>query len=274
MPARWSVFFAVEMRMFVLVLLVGCGKIGLFDVETGFDLTFGDVIAALVVEEIFVVVRLGFGVGLILDRLFAILGRNFLGRARGSFGLFFGFEFFIGDNGGAGLDRFKAFFFRVAASLALLFFEQRLTIGDRDLIIVGMDFVEGEEALAVAAILHESRLQRRLNPRHLGKIDVSLERPLGRGLEIKFLDLRTVENNHAGLFPVAGVYQHAFHGNLRAAHRGAPSGHAASDGAALFRDGWKAGASPPAAGPLGLARGLWRSWSYQFTLWLAARPFA
>src|SRR6185312_16509148 len=97
------IVFAVEMRMFVLVLLVGCGKIGLFDVETGFDLTFGDVIAALVVEEIFVVVRLGFGVGLILDRLFAILGRNFLGRARGSFGLIFGFEFFIGDNGGAGL---------------------------------------------------------------------------------------------------------------------------------------------------------------------------
>ena len=75
-----------------------------------------------------------------------------------------------------------------------------------------------QEALAIAAILHKGGLQRRLNARHLGEIDVSLERPLGRGLEIKFLDFGSVENDHPCLFRVAGVDKHAFgHGNLRRA---------------------------------------------------------
>jgi hypothetical protein len=42
---------------------------------------------------------------------------------------------------------------------ALFRLDQRLTVGDRDLVIVGMDFAEGEEAMAVAAILDEGRLQ-------------------------------------------------------------------------------------------------------------------
>nr|WP_312000593.1 hypothetical protein [Bradyrhizobium altum] len=42
---------------------------------------------------------------------------------------------------------------------ALVGFDQRLTVGDRDLVIVGMDFAEGEEAVPVAAILDEGSLQ-------------------------------------------------------------------------------------------------------------------
>jgi hypothetical protein len=54
------------------------------------------------------------------------------------------------------------------AVLALLFglamgafvgFDQRLTVGDRDLVIVGVNFAEGEEAVAVAAIFDEGRLE-------------------------------------------------------------------------------------------------------------------
>ena len=59
------------------------------------------------------------------------------------------------------------------ALLLGLFLKQGLTIGDRDLIIVGVNFSEGEEAVAIAAVIHESRLQRRLNARHLGKIDIA-----------------------------------------------------------------------------------------------------
>ena len=99
--------------------------------------------------------------------------------------------------------------FLAAAGFGLLLGDQRLPVGDRDLVIVGMDFREGEEALAVAAIFDKGGLQRRLNARHLGEIDVALERPLGSGLEIKFLDLGTVENDHPGLFRVAGVDKHA-----------------------------------------------------------------
>ena len=40
-----------------------------------------------------------------------------------------------------------------------LFLQQRLPVRDRDLVVVGMDFVEGEEAVAVAAVVDEGGLQ-------------------------------------------------------------------------------------------------------------------
>src|SRR6266851_1499929 len=58
---------------------------------------------------------------------------------------------------------------------AFVCFDQRLAIGDRDLIIVRMDFAEGEKAVAVATVLDEGRLQRRLYPRDLGEIDVAAQ---------------------------------------------------------------------------------------------------
>ena len=58
---------------------------------------------------------------------------------------------------------------------ALVLGDQRLPVGDRDLIVVGMDFAEGEEAVAVAAVVDEGGLQRRLDARHLGQIDVAAE---------------------------------------------------------------------------------------------------
>ncbi len=39
--------------------------------------------------------------------------------------------------------------------------EERLPVGDRNLIVVGMDFAEGEEAVSVPAIFDERRLKRR-----------------------------------------------------------------------------------------------------------------
>ncbi len=56
---------------------------------------------------------------------------------------------------------------------ALFLVDQRLPVGDRDLIIVRMDFAEGEEAVAVAAVIDEGGLQRRLDARHLRQIDIA-----------------------------------------------------------------------------------------------------
>ena len=56
---------------------------------------------------------------------------------------------------------------------ALLFVDQRLPVGDRNLIIIGMNFAEGQEAVAVAAVIDEGGLQRRLDPRDLGQVDVA-----------------------------------------------------------------------------------------------------
>src|SRR5690606_38949322 len=53
-----------------------------------------------------------------------------------------------------------------------LFGEQRFAIFLRDLVVVGVDFAEGEEAVAVTAKVDESRLQRWFYPGNLGKIDI------------------------------------------------------------------------------------------------------
>ena len=71
---------------------------------------------------------------------------------------------------------------------ALVGFDQRLTVGDRDLIVVRMDFAECQEAMAVAAIFDERRLQRRLYARDLGEIDIAAELLALGGLEIKLFD--------------------------------------------------------------------------------------
>ncbi|HSM95918.1 MAG TPA: hypothetical protein VLT91_07735, partial [Rhizomicrobium sp.] len=131
------IVFDDVMRMFVFVLVIPVGReIGLFDVEPGFDLAFGDVLAALVVEE-FVFVLFGLCVGLVFNRLSAVLGRNLLSAPCRGFRLFFGFKFLVGDHRGPGFDGFEAFFFCAAARFALLLFEQGLTVGDRDLVVVG-----------------------------------------------------------------------------------------------------------------------------------------
>jgi hypothetical protein len=91
---------------------------------------------------------------------------------------------------------------------ALIGFDQCLAVGDRDLIIVGMDFAEGQEAMAVAAILDEGRLQRRLYARDLGEVDVSTKLFALGGLEVKLFDSIAADHNDPGLFRVGSVDQH------------------------------------------------------------------
>ena len=86
--------------------------------------------------------------------------------------------------------------------------DQRLTVGDRNLIIVGMDFAEGEEAVAVAAIFDEGRLQRRFYPCHLGEVDIAAQLFALGSFEIKFLDAIAADHNDPGLFRVGGIDQH------------------------------------------------------------------
>ena len=74
------------------------------------------------------------------------------------------------------------------AVLARFFVEQRLTVGDRNLIIIGVDFGEGEEAVTVPAVIDEGGLKRGLHARHLRQIDIPPERLLARRFEIEFLD--------------------------------------------------------------------------------------
>ena len=86
--------------------------------------------------------------------------------------------------------------------------DQRLAIGDRNLIIVGMDFAEGEKAVAVAAIFDEGRLQRRLYARDLGEVDVAAQLLALGGFEIKLFDAIAADHNDPGLFRVGSIDQH------------------------------------------------------------------
>jgi hypothetical protein len=86
--------------------------------------------------------------------------------------------------------------------------DQRLPIGDRNLIIVRMDFAEGQKAVAVAAIFNEGGLQRGLYARDLGEIDISTQLFALGGLEIKLFDTIATDHNDPGLFRVGGIDQH------------------------------------------------------------------
>jgi hypothetical protein len=100
-----------------------------------------------------------------------------------------------------------ALFFRLAMR-ALVGLDQRLTVGDRDLVIVRMNFAEGEEAVAVAAIFDEGCLQRRLYPRDLGEVDIAAQLLALGGLEIKLFDAIAADHDDPGLFRVGGIDQH------------------------------------------------------------------
>jgi hypothetical protein len=99
-------------------------------------------------------------------------------------------------------------FFLGLAMGALIGFDQRLTIGDRNLIIVRMDFAEGQEAMAVAAIFNEGCLQRWLYAGDLGEIDVSAQLLALGSLEVKLFDTIAADHNDPSLFRVGGVDQH------------------------------------------------------------------
>ena len=91
---------------------------------------------------------------------------------------------------------------------ALLFVDQRLAVGDRDLIVVGVDFAERQEAVAIAAVVDERGLQRRLDARHLRQIDVAAELLTVCGLEVEFLDAIAAQNDHPGLLGMGRVDEH------------------------------------------------------------------
>ena len=94
------------------------------------------------------------------------------------------------------------------ALCALFLGDQRLPVGDRDLVVVGMDFAEGQKAVAIAAVVDEGRLQRRFDARDLGQIDVAAKLFAAGGLEVEFLDSIAAQNDHPGLLRMGRVDEH------------------------------------------------------------------
>ena len=89
-----------------------------------------------------------------------------------------------------------------------LFLDQGAAVGGGDLVIVGVDFREGQEAVAVAAVFDEGGLQRRFDPRHLRQVDVAGKLALVQRFKVELLDLGSVHDDHAGFFRMGCVDQH------------------------------------------------------------------
>ena len=71
-----------------------------------------------------------------------------------------------------------------------------------------MDFAERKEAVAIAAIFDERRLQRRLYTGDFGEIDIAAELFALGGLEIKFFDSIAADHNDPGFLRVGSIDQH------------------------------------------------------------------
>jgi hypothetical protein len=110
--------------------------------------------------------------------------------------------------------------------------DQGLPVGDRDLVVVRMNFAEGEKAVAVAAIFDEGRLKRGLYPRDLGEVDIAAQLLALGGLEIKFFDTIAADHDDPGLFRVGGIDQHfvGHFGTLDGGGRVGPRAHGARSG--------------------------------------------
>jgi hypothetical protein len=81
-----------------------------------------------------------------------------------------------------------------------------LTIGNRNLVVVWVDFTEGKEAVAVSAIFDKGRLKGRFDARYAGEVDVSFELLFILGLKVEFFDTAAANHDNACFLRVGGVY--------------------------------------------------------------------
>src|SRR5580704_12957120 len=175
-------------------------------------------------------------------------------------------------NGRAGCRRHRClyrleFILCVPPGFRLLIGKERNAVGDGDLVIVRVNFREGQKALPVATELDKRRLKGGFDPRHFGEIDVAFKWPLRGGLEIEFFYFLTLKNNDPGLLGVTCVDQHTLgHGILRTRTPPMSRYGAGSNRARVVLFVGIARSSPPATSPPGRSEGFGLCSSYQFEL--------
>ncbi len=95
-----------------------------------------------------------------------------------------------------------------AEAVLLFFLLQGLPLGQRKLVIIRVDFVEGQKAVTIAAIIDEGGLQRRLYPRDFCEIDIAAKLFLRRRFIVEFLDPTATQHHNPGFLRVGGVDKH------------------------------------------------------------------
>ena len=88
------------------------------------------------------------------------------------------------------------------------------TLGGVGIKVAAVDFLERQEAVPVAAVVHERRFQPRLDAGDATLVDVGfLLFPRGR-FDIEVVEFLAVYEGHAQLFLLSRVDQHAFHDEI------------------------------------------------------------
>jgi hypothetical protein len=190
----------VIVRMFVVAIVVMRRFVVMFG-----GVMFGDLTVMFGVVAVFVVVAIR-GVSVRILRRFRCLGGRILDDvALNAFTMAASARAAVARTAAAGTV------FRVFLGLAmgaLVGFDQCLTVGDGNLVIVGMNFAEGEKTVTVAAIFDEGRLQRRFDPRDLGQIDIAAQLFALRSLEVKLFDAIAADHDDPGFLRVGGIDKH------------------------------------------------------------------
>src|SRR6202008_548597 len=104
---------------------------------------------------------------------------------------------------------------------------------DRYLVIVGVDFAEGEETVSIVAVVDERGLKRRLYASNLGEINVALYLFFCRRLEIELFESVAVEHHHPRLFRMGGIDKHTFCHSGITPGRATAAARTSADGAIL-----------------------------------------
>ena len=85
------------------------------------------------------------------------------------------------------------------------FGEQLFAVFLRDLVVVRVDFAEGQKTVAIAPEIDERRLQRRFDAGYLGEVDVAFDLLVFSGFKVEFFNPVALEHRHPGFFLVARI---------------------------------------------------------------------
>ena len=90
----------------------------------------------------------------------------------------------------------------------LFFGQQCFAVGDRNAVVIGMDFAERQETVTITAVIYKGGLERRLDLGDLCEIDIALELRLSGGFVVEFFDPSVGNHHDPRLVRVGGIDQH------------------------------------------------------------------
>ena len=114
--------------------------------------------------------------------------------------------FFIGILAANGLRRAIRVLCTVLILVGVAFgLYQSLAVLDRNAIVIGVNFAEGQESLPVAAIFNKGGLKRRFDARHACQINVAFELLAVFGFVIEILNTGAAQQDNPCLFGLSPV---------------------------------------------------------------------